>query len=98
MLSRGRSLLYSAEHTHDADDRKMLLALAGDDTAGQMQYREQVLVARKSVLDMLDEFPSCKLPFEVFLDLLPPLRPRYYSISSSPLLSRDSCSITLGVV
>ena len=86
-----------AEHTHDAGDQKLLLALAGDDT-GQMRYREQVLVARKSVLDVLDEFPSCELPFEVFLDLLPPLRPRYYSISSSPLVSRDSCSVTVGVV
>lgn len=53
---------------------------------------------RKSVLDLLDEFPSCSLPFEVFLDLLPPLRPRDYSISSSPLVSADTCSITVGVV
>ena len=30
--------------------------------------------------------------------MLPPLRPRYYSISSSPLASPDVCSITAGVV
>ena len=52
---------------------------------------------RKSVLDLLDEFPSCALPFEAYLDLLPPLRPRYYSISSSPLVCADICSITVGV-
>ncbi|WFU45452.1 cytochrome P450 (plasmid) [Bradyrhizobium sp. CB82] len=86
-----------AEHTGGAGDREMLLALAGDDT-GEIRYREQVLVGRKSVLDVLDEVPSCQPPFEVFLDLLPPLRPRYYSISSSPLVSSDSCSITVGVV
>ena len=28
--------------------------------------------------------PSCSVPFEEYLDLLPPLRPRFYSISSSP--------------
>jgi cytochrome P450 / NADPH-cytochrome P450 reductase len=50
------------------------------------------------VLDLLDRFPACRLPFEEFLDLLPPLRPRYYSISSSPLTSPDVCSITVGVV
>ena len=49
-----------AEYTHDADHRAALLALAGDDDASQVRYREQVFVARKSVLDLLDEFPSCE--------------------------------------
>ena len=87
-----------AEHTQDAAQREALLALAGDDDASQARYREQVFVPRKSVLDLLDEVPSCALPFEAFLDLLPPLRPRYYSISSSPLVSADTCSITVAVV
>ena len=87
-----------AEHAQDSTQRETLLALAGDDDASQARYREQVFVPRKSVLDLLDEVPSCALPFEVFLDLLPPLRPRYYSISSSPLASPDTCSITVGVV
>jgi cytochrome P450/NADPH-cytochrome P450 reductase len=60
-----------AEHTNDAGHRKTLAALAGDD--GQ-HYREQVLARRKPVLDVLDEFPSCELPFEEFLDMLPSLR------------------------
>jgi cytochrome P450 / NADPH-cytochrome P450 reductase len=47
---------------------------------------------------VLDEFPACQLPFEIYLDMLPPLRPRYYSISSSPLASPDVCSITAGVL
>jgi cytochrome P450 / NADPH-cytochrome P450 reductase len=87
-----------AEYTHDATHRAALLALAGDDDANQMRYRAEVFVARKSVLDLLDEFPSCEPSFEAFLDLLSPLRPRYYSISSSPVVSADTCSITVGVV
>jgi cytochrome P450/NADPH-cytochrome P450 reductase len=87
-----------AEHAQDAAQREALQALARDDEASQTRYREQVLAPRRSVLDLLDEFPSCTLPFGVFLDLLPPLRPRYYSISSSPLVSPDTCSITVGVV
>ncbi len=87
-----------AEHTQDAPQREALLALTGDDDAGQARYREQVFVPHKSILDLLDQFPSCALPFEVFLDLLPPMRPRYYSISSSPLVASDTCSITVGVL
>jgi cytochrome P450 / NADPH-cytochrome P450 reductase len=86
-----------AEHTQDPAQRRTLTALTGDD-ATQALYREQVFSARKSILDLLDELPSCALPFDVFLDLLPPLRPRYYSISSSPLVTADTCSLTVGVV
>jgi cytochrome P450/NADPH-cytochrome P450 reductase len=87
-----------ALYAHDPGDRDALLALAGDDDASQARYHEQVFLPRKSVLDLLDEHPSCALPFEVYLDMLPPLRPRYYSISSSPLSAPDTCSITVAVV
>jgi cytochrome P450 / NADPH-cytochrome P450 reductase len=87
-----------ADHTQDPAHRRTLGALAGDDDSSQALYREQVFAARRSILDLLDEFPSCALPFDVFLDLLPPLRPRYYSISSSPLAAADNCSVTVGVV
>jgi cytochrome P450/NADPH-cytochrome P450 reductase len=87
-----------AECVQDTSQRQTLQALAGDDEASQARYREQIWLPRKSVLDLLDEFPLCTPPFEVFLDLLPPLRPRYYSISSSPLVSADACSITVGVL
>ena len=87
-----------AEHAEDVAQREALLALTGDDEASQARYREEVFIPHKSILDLLDQFPSCALPFEVFLDLLPPLRPRYYSISSSPLVAADTCSITVGVL
>jgi cytochrome P450/NADPH-cytochrome P450 reductase len=56
------------------------------------------LVPYRSQLDLLEEFPACSLPFEIYLDMLPPLRPRYYSISSSPLVDAEVCSITTGVL
>jgi cytochrome P450/NADPH-cytochrome P450 reductase len=87
-----------AGYAQDPAQCDALLALAGDDAASEARYREQVFVPRKSILDLLDEFPSCALPFEAYLDMLPPLRPRYYSISSSPLAAPDTCSITVGVV
>jgi cytochrome P450/NADPH-cytochrome P450 reductase len=50
------------------------------------------------VLDLLEEYPACELPFEEYLDMLPQMTPRYYSISSSPRATPDRCSITVGVV
>jgi cytochrome P450 / NADPH-cytochrome P450 reductase len=83
-----------AQHVKDETERKALEALAGDDA----RYGKQVFAVRKSVLDILDEHPSCAPPFEVFLDMMPALRPRYYSISSSPLVGSGVCSITVAVL
>jgi len=57
-----------------------------------------VLAKRKSVIDLLEEFPAVNLPLEVYLEMLKPLSPRYYSISSSPLVAKGRCSVTIGVV
>jgi cytochrome P450 / NADPH-cytochrome P450 reductase len=83
-----------AQHANDEKERKALESVGSDDA----RYGEQVFAPRKSVLDVLDEYPSCAPPFEVFLDMTPPLRPRYYSISSSPLTDANICSITVGVL
>ncbi len=73
-------------------------AWVGEDETSQARYKEEVLAKRKSLIDLLEEFPACQLPFEVYLEMLAPLRPRYYSISSSPLIEERSCSITVAVV
>ena len=85
-------------HTGCPPDQKRLAALAGDDKASAARYSAEVLLPRKSLLDLLEEFSACTLPFNVYLELLAPLRPRYYSISSSPLQNERECSITVGVV
>jgi cytochrome P450/NADPH-cytochrome P450 reductase len=87
-----------AEHTRCPVTKPKLLALAGDDEASSERYREDVLGRRKSVCDLLDEHRACELPFGVFLEMLPPLAPRYYSISSSPNRDAARCSVTVAVV
>jgi cytochrome P450 / NADPH-cytochrome P450 reductase len=86
-----------AEHTQCPNTKPRLEALAADDTDASA-YRAEVKRKRRSVLDLLDENRACDLPFETFLDMLPAMTPRYYSISSSPLAEADRCSITVGVV
>ncbi|MGF9914183.1 bifunctional cytochrome P450/NADPH--P450 reductase [Paenibacillus ehimensis] len=61
-------------------------------------YEEQILKKRITMLDLVEKYEACEIPFEKFLELLPPLKPRYYSISSSPRVNADRASITVGVV
>jgi cytochrome P450 / NADPH-cytochrome P450 reductase len=82
------------EYTECPPHRIQLQALAQDDD----RYKDEVLTKRKSVLDLLEEYPACTLPFEVYLEMLPPLRPRYYSIASSPLVAENAVSIAVAVV
>jgi cytochrome P450 / NADPH-cytochrome P450 reductase len=89
-----RHLQTMIEHTECPWTGPRLTALAGDEA----RYKDEVMARRKSVLDLLEEYPACQLPFNVYLEMLPPLRPRYYSISSSPLHDARRCSITVAVV
>jgi cytochrome P450/NADPH-cytochrome P450 reductase len=86
-----------ARYATEPDEAAELLAMSGLDDAGREAYRKRVAAPRRSVLELLDDFPSCDLPFNVYLELLPPMRPRYYSISSSPAVA-SSCHLTVGVL
>jgi len=87
-----------AEHTRCPVTKPKLLELTGEDAASSERYRNEVLGRRISVCDLLDEHPACELPFGVFLEMMPPLAPRYYSISSSPRGDALRCSVTVAVV
>lgn len=61
-------------------------------------YKQNILKKRVSMLDLLEKYEACMLTFERFLELLPPLKIRYYSISSSPRIQPHQISLTVGVV
>jgi cytochrome P450/NADPH-cytochrome P450 reductase len=86
-----------AAHMPEGPVREELAGLAGTDDESKARYREKIAVPRRTLLDLLEEHLACDLPFAEFLDRLPPLRPRYYSISSSPTMSSDA-SLTVGVL
>lgn len=52
---------------------------------------------RRPVTDMVREF-AVQTSAQAWVDCLPPLMPRLYSISSSPLVSPDEVHLTAGVV
>jgi len=77
-------LAVPARYATDPEEAAELLTMSGLDEAGRAAYRERVAARRRSVFQLLDDFPSCELPFNVYLELLPPIRPRYYSIYLPP--------------
>ncbi|MCG5216006.1 bifunctional cytochrome P450/NADPH--P450 reductase [Streptosporangium soli] len=80
-----------AEHTGCPWTRGELAALAED-------YPEGIRAKRVSALALLERFPAITLPLPVFLEMAGPIRPRYYSISSSPLADPGLIRITVGLV
>lgn len=86
-----RSLAALVEAATDEPTRTALQRLAADDFA-------EVSSRRTSVLDLLEQYPAVDLPFAAFLSLLPPMRVRQYSISSSPLADPARCTLTYSVL
>ncbi|KAH7105038.1 cytochrome P450 [Auriculariales sp. MPI-PUGE-AT-0066] len=62
------------------------------------EYSARVLVRRLSVLNILEQHSDVHLPLGVFLNMLPAMRVRQYSISSSPLEDHTRAALTFGVL
>lgn len=75
-------------------ERAQLDALVEDD----VRYTDEVLAKRVGVVDLLELFPSCTVDLPTLLDMLRPMRPRQYSISSSAIESPDVVSLTVAVL
>ncbi|WNG26573.1 cytochrome P450 [Cystobacter fuscus] len=71
-----------------------LVALARD----AERYKKEILDKRVSVLELLEQYTSCILSLGDFLELLPAMRVRQYSVSSSPLEDPTVCTLTVAVV
>lgn len=76
----------------DQIKREKLRSLAGE------EYDTNVAAKRRSPLDILEEYPEAALPLGDFLAMLPPMRIRQYSISSSPLADPTIASLTWSVL
>lgn len=83
-----------ANSATDQDSKQQLAAMSRDSET----YEKQVLTKRLSIIGLLEAHSSVKLTFRDFLSSLSPLRVRYYSISSSPLHSPNTCTITYKVL
>ncbi|KAF3767140.1 hypothetical protein M406DRAFT_39325 [Cryphonectria parasitica EP155] len=86
-----RSITALSEAAEDEVTKTALERLSGEGYA-------DIVSKRVSLLDLLEQFPSVNLPFATFLSLLPPMRVRQYSISSSPLADPTHCTLSYSVL
>ena len=61
-------------------------------------YAKEVSERRASVLDILEANSDIQPTFAQFLEMLPPMRTRQYSISSSPLWNPQRVTLTVSIV
>ncbi|WP_433826197.1 bifunctional cytochrome P450/NADPH--P450 reductase [Actinoplanes sp. CA-015351] len=87
-----------AAHTQCPWTTRQLTAWTEDSEQASAAYADEVLAKRISLLSLLERFPAIELPFGVFLELVGTIRPRFYSISSSPMVDPALVTITVGLV
>jgi len=84
-------LVILADRATCPPEKKALEAMIAD-------YDSEIVKTKRTLVELLDTHRSAKLTLAELCTLLPPLRPRYYSISSSPLIDAEKASVTVGIV
>ena len=99
------ALIEHADIKTPSDELYELLAACAADAQEAADLRRCVdeqavdgLIAEPRVIDVLARFPSARPDPEALVGALDPLRPRLYSIASSPLVYPDEIHLVVGVV
>ncbi|KAL3764537.1 hypothetical protein ACHAW5_004801 [Stephanodiscus triporus] len=93
-VKRKRLYLLSMHARDPEEERALRLLSKSNGNGGHANlYEKYVEGQRRTVVDILQEFPSCQsITLEGLLGCLPAIPPRYYSVCSSPLLDRQAGS------
>jgi sulfite reductase alpha subunit-like flavoprotein len=88
-----KRLYLMSMHARDPEEERALRLLSASGGSGVRSdlYEKYVEGQRRTVVDILREFPSCQsITLEGLMGCLPAIPPRYYSVCSSPLLDRQA--------
>ncbi|CAN0928858.1 NADPH-dependent diflavin oxidoreductase 1 [Linum grandiflorum] len=85
------SFFASAEH--EKERLQYFASAEGRDDLYQYNQKE-----RRTVLEVLEDFPSVQIPFEWLVELVPPLKKRAFSIASSPSAHPNQVHLTVNIV
>ncbi|WHT22320.1 cytochrome P450 [Crossiella sp. CA-258035] len=96
-----RELLTHFVELHDPATPAQLAVLAANNPCPPERKALAALAERpdgRAVLDLLAANPACQLTLDAALELLPPLRPRHYSISSSAAAQPDAVDLMVSLL
>ncbi|XP_006659755.1 NADPH-dependent diflavin oxidoreductase 1 [Oryza brachyantha] len=84
---------FFATSEHEKEKLQYFASPEGRDDLYQYNQKEG-----RTVLEVLEDFPSVQMPFEWLVQLTPPLKKRAFSISSSPLAEPNQIHLTVSIV
>jgi sulfite reductase alpha subunit-like flavoprotein len=67
-------------------------------TEGQLDLYSYAHKTKRTIFEVLEDFSSLKIPIKYLPDLIPPMRPRQFSISSCKHVHGDSIHLTVAIV
>lgn len=84
---KSRKILFAlSQIASDPHETAILELLSSKTDKGTELFETFVTGQRRSIVDLLKEFPSCQtITLQNLVNILPPIPCRYYSVSSSPL-------------
>ncbi|KAG2550132.1 hypothetical protein PVAP13_9KG238100 [Panicum virgatum] len=77
-------------------EKRRLKELASPEGRDDLNWYNQK--EKRTVLEVLQAFPSVQMPFKWLVQLTPPLKKRAFSISSSPLAHPNQIHLTVSIV
>ena len=86
------------EHTRCPVTTRDLAKLVADDEESKKAFAKEITDKRVTVYDLLMRFPAIELTLDGLLEMTTAIRPRFYSISSSPMMLPDAINLTVGTV
>ncbi|CAH8553159.1 unnamed protein product [Schistosoma mattheei] len=95
----GKSLLSAClDSVADPEESQFVQLLISDSEDGKKLYSKWILEDHRGLVDLLQDLKSFRPPADLLLELLNPLKPRLYSISSSSLVHTNRIHITAAIL
>jgi NADPH-ferrihemoprotein reductase len=86
------------QYAKDEEEKKKLATLASEEPEHQEYYEKYIVHDCRCITEVLKDFKSLEVKLDHFLEVLPKMQPRYYSISSSPNTNPGRVTLTAVVV